>query len=56
MIEGAPAPAVPDVTLSDAAALARTYIDAGDRPADAAKKAAGQTGHKKNEIYKQIVE
>ncbi|MBR3290453.1 MAG: 16S rRNA (cytidine(1402)-2'-O)-methyltransferase [Clostridia bacterium] len=56
VIEGAPAPAVPDVTLSDAAALARTYIDAGDRPADAAKKAAGQTGHKKNEIYKQIVE
>ena len=55
VIEGAPAP-VQTATLSDAVALARTYMKAGDRPADAAKKAAGQTGQKKNEIYKLLVE
>ena len=56
VIEGAPAPAPGEsVSLEEAAALARRFIEEGDRPADAAKKAAGQTGHKKGDLYKLIV-
>lgn len=55
VIEGAPE-RVPETSLADAIAIARTYIEQGDRPADAAKKAAAETGQKKGEIYKLLVE
>ena len=56
VIEGAPPCAPETATLSDAVALAKTYMKDGDRPADAAKKAAGQTGLKKGDIYKKLME
>ena len=55
VVEGAPA-CETESTLDDAVALAKTYIKEGDRPADAAKKAAAETGQKKGDIYKLIVE
>ena len=55
VIEGAPAP-VQEASLDDAVALARSYVKDGARPADAAKQAAAETGLKKGDIYKQIVE
>jgi len=55
VIEGATAP-VCESTPEEAVALAKAFMEAGDRPADAAKKAAAQTGQKKGDIYKRLME
>lgn len=56
VVEGAPERTPEVATLDEAAALARTFMENGDRPADAAKKAAAQTGQKKGDIYKVLME
>lgn len=44
------------LTVEQAVALARDYVEDGMSPAAAAKQAAAETGHRKNEIYKRLVE
>lgn len=44
------------LTVEQAVALAKDYIEDGMSPASAAKQAAAETGHRKNEIYKRLVE
>jgi len=44
------------LTVEQAVALARDYVEDGMSPASAAKQAAAETGHRKNEIYKRLVE
>ncbi len=56
VVEGA-APAPPAIgTMEEAVALAAAYVQEGAAPSEAAKRAAGQTGQKKGEIYRRIVE
>ncbi len=43
-------------SVEQATALARNYVADGLSPAAAAKQAAAETGHRKNEIYKRLVE
>ncbi len=44
------------LTLEQAIAVARDLVDDGLSPTAAAKQAAAETGHRKNEIYKGLVE
>lgn len=54
VIEGAPKPEKETGTPEEAAKLARNYMDAGFPASEAAKRAAAETGLKKNEIYREI--
>ncbi|MDU7339081.1 MAG: 16S rRNA (cytidine(1402)-2'-O)-methyltransferase [Clostridium sp.] len=56
VIEGAPIPVEEPLTLEDATALARTYLEQGASVSEAAKRAAKESGHSKAEIYKIICE
>jgi 16S rRNA (cytidine1402-2'-O)-methyltransferase len=51
--DGSPQP--PEYTIADAANIAAELISQGQKPADACKSAAKQTGLPKSEIYKKIL-
>ncbi len=55
VIEGAPQAEEKEYTLEGAAAIAREYMEKGSSTSDAAKKAAAETGIKKAEIYKLLI-
>ena len=52
VIEGAAPVQEPQVTLDEAAALAREYAAQGTAASEAARRAAAETGHKKGDIYR----
>lgn len=56
IVEGAPAPQCEEVTLEDAVAKARAMVADGASPSDAAKAAAKESGFKKGDIYKALVQ
>lgn len=55
VLEGDTAVKKEDYTLEEAVEIAKTLIDEGERPTDAAKKAAVITGIKKNDIYRELI-
>lgn len=55
VIEGAPAPQRTEFTLEDAVAIARDRMESGLSASESAKQAAAETGLKKGEIYKAIL-
>lgn len=55
VVEGAPEPAPQAEPEQDAVALAREYLSQGLSAAQAAKRAAAETGRKKNELYRELV-
>ncbi|MBQ8503663.1 MAG: 16S rRNA (cytidine(1402)-2'-O)-methyltransferase [Clostridia bacterium] len=55
VIEGATEPEEEEITLSEAVELAKAYMNEGIGASMAAKKAAKETGHKKGDIYKEII-
>lgn len=56
VIEGAPAPQRTEFTLEDAVAIARDRMESGLSASESAKQAAADTGLKKGEIYKAILQ
>lgn len=56
VIQGAQEKPAETYTLKQALETAREYINGGDSPAQACKKAAKLTGHKRGELYKLIAE
>lgn len=54
ILEGGKEEVKKEMTLEDAVALANKYIEEGEKASDAAKKAALQSGLKKNEIYREL--
>ncbi|MDD2417613.1 MAG: 16S rRNA (cytidine(1402)-2'-O)-methyltransferase [Oscillospiraceae bacterium] len=54
IIEGAPPPAAPTFTLSQAASFAAEFMEQGMSASEAAKRAAAKTGVKKGDIYREI--
>lgn len=56
VIEGALQPQKEEVTLDDACALARGYMEEGVSASEAAKRAAKEAGLKKGDIYKRLSE
>ncbi len=52
VIEGAAPVQEPQITLEEAAALAREYAAQGTAASEAARRAAAETGHKKGDIYR----
>ncbi len=56
VVEGAPEPAPQVVPARDAVALAREYLSQGVSAAQAARRAAAETGRKKNELYRELVD
>lgn len=56
IVGGAEKQAAPAMTVEAAVALASDYINDGMSPSAAAKQAAADTGCRKNEIYKKLVE
>lgn len=55
IIEGAPEPEKKEMTLEDAAALARELSEGGMSLSEAAKESSKITGVKKGEIYKELI-
>lgn len=55
VIEGAPAPEKSEYTLEEAVSLAKELAQSGISPSDAAKQAAQETGFKKGELYKAML-
>jgi len=55
VVEGAPPEEAPAVTPSQAAALARAYVQEGLSTSEAAKRAAAETGLKKGDIYRLLL-
>ncbi|MBQ3133091.1 MAG: 16S rRNA (cytidine(1402)-2'-O)-methyltransferase [Clostridia bacterium] len=55
VVAGAPETAPETVSLEDAVEMARSYVAEGMRAADAAKRAALETGCRKGEIYKGLI-
>ena len=55
VVEGAPQPAPQAEPAQDAVALAREYLSQGVSAAQAAKRAAAETGRKKNELYRALM-
>lgn len=55
ILEGKKAEDKPEMTKEEAIAYAKSLIDGGMRPTDAAKEAAAIAGLKKNEIYRELV-
>ena len=56
VIEGAPAPKPTEFTLEDAVTLAREYAEGGQSASEAAKQSAAETGFKKGDIYKALLQ
>lgn len=56
VIEGAAPPQKDEVTLEEAAAMAREYMENGVSASEAAKRAAKETGLKKGDLYKYLSE
>ena len=56
ILEGKKTEDQPQMTFDQAVAYAKGLIADGMRPTDAAKKAAAESGLKKNEIYKELME
>jgi len=54
VIEGAPEPKQAESSVEDALQLAREYLGQGLSAAEAAKRAAAETGHRKNELYREL--
>jgi 16S rRNA (cytidine1402-2'-O)-methyltransferase len=52
VVEGAPPPSGTQKTMDEAVAAAQGYLAAGLSTSEAAKRAAAETGQKKNEIYR----
>ena len=44
-----------DITLADAAVMAKELVDGGIKPSDACKEVAGKTPFSKSEIYKEYL-
>ena len=44
-----------DITLADAALMAKELVDGGIKPSDACKQVAGKTPFSKSEIYKEYL-
>ena len=55
VIEGAAPPAPPEVTLEEAAEMARQLVAEGARPTDAAKQTSARTPFRKSEIYTALI-
>ena len=55
VIEGAQEPQQEETTLDDALALAKFYLEEGLSTSEAAKRAAQETGFKKNDIYRALL-
>ena len=55
ILEGKKTAEKAEITLAEAVAYARSLIDGGMRPTDAAKEAAAMAGLKKNDIYKELM-
>ncbi len=55
VIEGAQEPQQEETTLDDALALAKSYLEEGLSTSEAAKRAAQETGFKKNDIYRALL-
>ncbi len=55
VIEGTPAPEKSEYTLEEAVSLAKELAQSGISPSDAAKQAAQETGFKKGELYKAML-
>lgn len=56
VVEGAPAPAPRTLSLSDAAALAKERMAQGMAATQAAKEAARESGLKKGDIYRELMQ
>ncbi len=56
VVEGAAPTETPPMTVEQAELLAREYLAAGMSPSEAAKTAAAETGLKKGDIYRRIIE
>ena len=56
IVEGKPASDAPALTLEEAQALAKDYVAEGLSASAAAKQAAQETGFKKAELYKALLE
>ncbi len=56
VVEGAAPCETPPMTVEQAEALAREYLAQGMTPSEAAKTAAAETGLKKGDIYRRIIE
>lgn len=54
VIEGAPEPKPAESSAEDALQLAREYLGRGFSAAEAAKRAAAETGRRKNELYREL--
>ncbi len=55
VLEGDTAVKKQEYTLEDAVEIAKNLIDEGEKPTEAAKKAANLTGLKKNDIYRELM-
>lgn len=44
-----------DISLADAAVMAKELVDSGIKPSDACKQVAGKTPFSKSEIYKEYL-
>lgn len=56
VVEGAAPPQAPPASPEDGAALAGAYVREGLSPSEAAKRAAAETGLKKGDIYRLLME
>ena len=56
VVEGAAPTEQPPMTVEEAEALAREYLAQGMSPSEAAKTAAAETGLKKGDIYRRIID
>ena len=56
VVEGAAPTEQPPMTVDEAEALAREYLAQGMSPSEAAKTAAAETGLKKSDIYRRIID
>lgn len=56
VVEGAKEATGSELTLEQAADLARELIDNGMKPSEASKEAAKQSGYSKSEIYRTVIE
>ncbi|MBQ8000782.1 MAG: 16S rRNA (cytidine(1402)-2'-O)-methyltransferase [Ruminococcus sp.] len=55
VLEGDTAVKKDEYTLEEAVEIARNLINEGEKPTEAAKKAASVTGMKKNDIYRELI-
>ena len=55
VVEGAAAPAAPELTLEGALALVRERIEAGGSKKDAVRQVSAETGFPKNQLYDAVL-